>query len=182
MDSTTKSDIDELERVQGKIVPRRRPDTAVGKTHKMVTGCGNLYVTVNSDEEGLLEVFAAVGKAGGCASAQCEATTRLISLALRSGVDPDSVIRQLRGIRCPSIAWKDGTVILSCPDAIAKVLELHLNGDAPPEKHAEYNPGPAVQGPVRVRNLAGQCPECSSLVEYLDGCVVCRSCGYSKCG
>jgi ribonucleoside-diphosphate reductase alpha chain len=166
----------------GKITPRRRPDTAVGKTHKTVTGCGNLYVTINEDEVGLLEVFAAIGKAGGCASAQCEATTRLISLALRSGVDPDSVIRQLRGIRCPSTVWKDGNLILSCPDAIARVIEQHLGGNMPVDKPDIYVTASTLQGPIRIRNQAGQCPECSSLVEYVDGCIICRSCGYSKCG
>ena len=54
----------------------------------MRTGDGTLYVTVNEDENGLCEVFTAIGKAGGTVAAQTEAISRLISLALRSGVDP----------------------------------------------------------------------------------------------
>lgn len=162
-----------------KITPRNRPSLTVGVTEKMSTGCGNLYVTVNRDEEGICEVFAQMGKAGGCASAQSEATSRLVSLALRSGIEIDSIVRQLKGIRCPSISWKDGAVILSCPDAISKVLAKHSQ-DQPATGTAEHTS--PVQLPLPIRNLAGECPECSSLIEYADGCFVCRSCGYSKCG
>ena len=88
-----------------------------------------MYVTINSDDAGLCEVFSTLGKAGGCASAQLEAVCRLITLALRSGVDASAVIKQLRGIRCPSIAWEGGKSVLSCADAIASVLERHIGGE-----------------------------------------------------
>ena len=102
----------------------------------MTTGCGYIYITVNHDDQGIFEVFATLGKAGGCASAQLEATCRLISLALRSGVDVASVVKQLRGIRCPSIAWEEGKSILSCADAIASVLEKHIVGSTAESKPA----------------------------------------------
>ena len=134
----------------------------------MTTGCGSLYVTVNSDEQGICEVFSTLGKAGGCASAQLEATCRLISLALRAGVDVEAVVRQLRGIRCPSIAWEDGKSVLSCADAIASVLEKFTaaakpggnghNGDS----HAGGQKSKA-QDYGLVKNMAGQCPECATL-------------------
>lgn len=164
----------------GRIVPRTRPQITYGTTEKMTTGCGNLYVTVNADDKGICEVFSQMGKSGGCAQAQSEAVSRLISLALRSGVDIESIVRQLKGIRCPSIAWREGDVILSCPDAISKVLEARLRNGRTSEvltKAVEQKPTGAPP-----RNLVGQCPDCSSLLEYLDGCYVCRACGYSKCG
>ncbi|MFC2052512.1 vitamin B12-dependent ribonucleotide reductase, partial [Chloroflexota bacterium] len=114
---------------EGKIAPRKRSKVTSGITERVTTGCGYIYVTVNSDEKGICEVFSTLGKAGGCASAQLEATCRLISLALRARVDVTKVVRQLRGIRCPSIAWEEGKAVLSCADAIASVLEKHIKGD-----------------------------------------------------
>lgn len=168
------------EKIEGVgLTPRRRSKITQGITEKVTTGCGYIYVTVNSDEQGICEVFSTLGKAGGCASAQLEATCRLISLALRSGVDVASVVRQLRGIRCPSIAWEEGKSILSCADAIASVLEKHTGG-------AESNNG--VSNTVKkpedygvAKNLAGQCPECGNLLVYQEGCFICPSCGYTKC-
>ena len=152
--------------------PRKRAKTTSGVTERVTTGCGYIYVTVNSDDEGICEVFSTLGKAGGCAQAQLEAICRLISLALRSGVDVASVVRQLRGIRCPSIAWEGGKSILSCADAIASVLEKHTTG---------YEGKPRAEDYGLVKNLAGQCPDCGNLLVYQEGCFVCPSCGYTKC-
>jgi ribonucleoside-diphosphate reductase alpha chain len=136
------------------------------------------------DDKGIFEVFATLGKSGGCASAQLEATCRLITLALRSGIDVASVVKQLKGIRCPNIAWEDGKSILSCADAIAGVLEKHIGA----ESHG-LAPAPEValksenggNGNDAVKNLAGQCPDCGNLLVYQEGCYHCPSCGYTKC-
>lgn len=163
-----------------KRVPRERPTTTNGVTEKVATGCGNLYITVNFDEERVLcEVFCALGKAGGCASAQLEAITRLISLALRSGVDAESIIKHLRGIRCPSISWDRGHAILSCPDAIASVLEKHQSNGG-----VKVNPKASTKGTTKASSevsMAGQCPECGGLLVYQEGCLLCPGCGYTKC-
>ncbi len=156
----------------GGLTPRKRSKITSGITERVTTGCGYIYVTVNSDEQGICEVFSSLGKAGGCASAQLEAICRLISLALRSGVDVASVVRQLRGIRCPSIAWEEGKSILSCADAIASVLEKHISGDDNKPKLEDYG---------LAKNLAGQCPDCGNLLVYQEGCFICPSCGYTKC-
>ena len=111
------------------------------------------------------------GQSWRCASAQLEATCRLISLAFRSGVDVAKVVRQLRGIRCPSIAWEEGKSILSCADAIASVLGKHIIGDEKP-KIEDYG---------LAKNLGGQCPDCGGLLAYQEGCFVCHGCGYTKC-
>jgi len=154
------------------LTPRKRSKVTSGVTERVTTGCGYIYVTVNSDEQGICEVFSTLGKAGGCASAQLEATCRLISLALRSGVDVAKVVRQLRGIRCPSIAWEEGKSILSCADAIASVLEKHTTG---------YDGKPKLEDYGLTKNLAGQCPDCGNLLVYQEGCFICPSCGYTKC-
>ncbi|MBN1367574.1 MAG: vitamin B12-dependent ribonucleotide reductase [Dehalococcoidales bacterium] len=161
----------EITGVQSAILtPRKRSKVTTGVTERVTTGCGYIYVTVNSDETGICEVFTTLGKSGGCASAQLEATSRLISYMLRSGLDIAVIVKQLRGIRCPSIAWEEGKAILSCADAIASVLEKHITGEKP-----------KVQELHLAKNLAGQCPDCGSLLAYEEGCFKCHSCGYTKC-
>jgi ribonucleoside-diphosphate reductase alpha chain len=155
-----------------RLTPRKRPTETKGTVTKVNTGCGSIYVTVAYDDQGIFEVFATLGKSGGCASAQLEATCRLITLALRCGVDVASVVKQLKGIRCPSIAWEEGKSILSCADAIASVLEKHIGGETAPPPTEDYG---------LVKNLAGQCPDCGNLLRYQEGCYICPNCGYTKC-
>ncbi len=161
------------------LAPRKRSKVTTGITERVTTGCGYIYVTVNSDEEGICEVFSHLGKSGGCAAAQLEATCRLISLALRSGIEVAAVVRQLRGIRCPSIAWEEGKAVLSCADAIASVLERHIDSN----KSDKGNGGGAKTATDYgiVRNIAGQCPDCSSTLVFQEGCFICPGCGYTKC-
>ncbi len=147
------------------ITPRPRPERTTGATELITTGCGKLYVTVNRDHLGFCEVFAQMGKTGGCASSQIESTGRLISLALRSGVKIDSIIKQITGIRCPSPNWQNGCQVLSCPDAIAKVLASVAQVDQPESRLATM----------------GSCPDCGGSIEPEGGCLVCRSCGFSRC-
>ncbi len=162
----------ETARAEGTVLtPRKRAKITSGVTERVTTGCGYIYVTVNTDERGICEVFSSLGKAGGCASAQLEAACRLISLALRAGIDVASVVKQLRGIRCPSIAWEEGKSILSCADAIASVLERHIS-DENKLQFQDYG---------LAKNLAGQCPDCGNLLVYQEGCFICPSCGYTKC-
>ncbi|MGD9118986.1 MAG: vitamin B12-dependent ribonucleotide reductase [Dehalococcoidia bacterium] len=169
-----------------KLTPRERPTETQGAITKVSTGCGSLYITVAYDDKGIFEVFATLGKAGGCASAQLEATCRLITLALRSGVDVASLVKQLKGIRCPSIAWEGGKSILSCADAIAGVLEKHIGAESG-EGEESSNLEVALKSPDSgngtdaVKNLAGQCPDCGNLLVYQEGCYICPSCGYTKC-
>jgi len=184
------------EREGEKSAPRERPMVTRGITVKVETGCGKLYVTINEDDYGPCEVFASMGKAGGCAAAQIDAQARLISMALRSNVDPYSVVKQLKGLRCPSpsLLPQKGGRVLSCSDALARVLEQYLvefygnkdrqkkqqqNGEVEVFRHEQldFNFGASS----RTKNIAGMCPECSGVLEHDSGCVICHSCGYSKC-
>ena len=132
--------------------PKARQDVIQGTTRKIKTGCGNLYVTVNEDEEGnLFEIFNQIGKAGGCAASQSEAIGRLVSLALRSGIEPEDVIRQLRVISCHKPNWSSKGKIHSCADAIAKAIEWHLQEKSPASNtHAETK-GDSAGNPVEKR-------------------------------
>jgi ribonucleoside-diphosphate reductase alpha chain len=151
--------------------PRKRPSETKGTSTKVSTGCGSLYITVNYDDKGIFEVFSTLGKSGACAAAQLEAICRLISMSLRSGIDVSEIVKQLRGIRCPSISWEGGKSILSCADAIASVLEKHIKSDNKPELE-DYG---------LAKNMAGQCPECSNMLVFSEGCYHCPACGYTKC-
>jgi ribonucleoside-diphosphate reductase alpha chain len=185
----------EEKKIETRITPRKRSKRTTGFTERVNTGCGALYVTVNSDEIGMFEVFSTLGKAGGCASAQLESICRLITLALRSGVDPQAVVKQLRGIRCPSLAWEGGKSILSCADAIGSVLEDHINSeivdttetadspvaeDVKPASKTSHKGGKSADYGL-VRNIAGQCPDCGGLLAMEEGCYKCPMCGYTKC-
>lgn len=176
----------------GGIKPRPRPIITQGFTEKVQIGCGNLYITVNYDENGVCEVFTNTGRAGGCPS-QSEATARLTSIALRAGVDSAVIIEQLKGIRCPSTIRRKGLGVTSCPDAIAKVIEKVVkasqNGDPLPAIPPIQTPNTAAALPrpkpgmtPAEAKLAKYCPECGSPMEHEGGCVTCRDCGYSKCG
>ena len=171
---------------QAVIKPRPRPDMTTGITERVKIGCGNLYITVNYDDKGICEIFTNTGKAGGCPS-QSEATARLASIALRSGSDVRSIIDQLKGIRCPSTIRQSGMKCTSCPDAIAKAIErvyqqqVRLGHWAEPELSAAEGPA-ASQAETVVPGRMRFCPECGAKLEHEGGCVICRNCGYSKCG
>jgi ribonucleoside-diphosphate reductase alpha chain len=162
--------------------PRPRPEVTHGLTRKLHTGCGNLYVTINEDDQGKpFEVFSTIGKAGGCAVSQTEAICRLISFALRSGSDVVPIIEQLKGISCHSTVWGQGGKILSCADAIARALEMYL-------REKEEQPVPAgapprrKTGPIQIRmSKKGACPECGGPLRHESGCVCCEECDYSEC-
>jgi ribonucleoside-diphosphate reductase alpha chain len=166
-----------VEKAERKLSPRKRPKVTRGVTERVNTGCGYIYVTVNFDSRGISEVFSTLGKAGGCAAAQLEAISRLTSLALRSGIDIDSIVKHLRGIRCPSIAWEQGHAILSCADAIASVLTKYIREETTsnPETHQYENT-------ELIKSWAGQCPDCGGSLIYQEGCNICLNCGFTKCG
>lgn len=107
-----------------------RPDVLHGRTVKVRTGCGSLYVTINDDEKTgkPIELFLRLGKAGGCASATTETTGRLVSRLLQRGDDLRHIVRQLRGVSCHS----SGEGKPSCVAAVAEVLvqTFSLDGDA----------------------------------------------------
>jgi ribonucleoside-diphosphate reductase alpha chain len=166
-----------VEKAERKLSPRKRPKVTRGVTERVNTGCGYIYVTVNFDSRGISELFSTLGKAGGCAAAQLEAISRLTSLALRSGIDIDSIVKHLRGIRCPSIAWEQGHAILSCADAIASVLEKYIR-----EETASNPETPQPKNTELIKSWAGQCPDCGGSLIYQEGCNICLNCGFTKCG
>jgi len=174
-----------------RITPRPRPEVTSGTTTKVSTGCGNLYVTINSDANGKpFEIFTQMGKAGGCAASQLEAIGRLVSLALRSEIEVKSIIEQLRNIRCPSPSWEKGQRIFSCADAIARVIEKRLvnaiTSNVPVEeavamKHSHDDESVITDLGDHHADIVGVCPDCGGALRHEEGCIKCHACGYSKC-
>ena len=162
-----------------------------GLTRRIKTGEGTLYITINEDEQGLCEVFTTIGKAGGNAAAQSEAISRLISLALRSGINPQSIVRQLKGISGPNPTWEDGRLILSTPDAIGKALDdyLHEKNQHSDEEQdgkllitMEPDKSNKIEAATDIATKMMMCSNCDnrSIVNE-GGCLTCKSCGWSKC-
>jgi ribonucleoside-diphosphate reductase alpha chain len=162
--------------------PRIRPNETNGITRRIRTGEGSLYITINQDHNGLCEVFTTIGKAGGNAAAQSEAISRLISLALRSGIDPNAIVKQLKGISGPNPTWEDGRLILSTPDAIGRALETFLDGEEAPNSKKKVQFEIADESPIRTEPQGMYCKECEShgIVDE-GGCLLCKDCGWSKC-
>lgn len=161
---------------------RNRPNITQGTTLRMRTGDGTLYVTVNEDDNGLCEVFTAIGKAGGTVAAQTEAISRLISLALRSGIDPKSIINQLKGISGPNPTWENGQLILSTPDAIGRALESFLNRNDNSSSIPKNSTSKFEMAETNSQTKGRYCAECESYsVVNEGGCDTCKDCGWSKC-
>ena len=146
-----------------------RPDVMYGFTQRVQTGLGTLYLTVNEMNGKPFEVFATIGKSGHSVTAKAEAIGRLVSLALRSGLDVKDITAQLRGIGGEHPVFRRKGLLLSIPDAVAWVLESH------------YMDGKTNASVVQ-DIVENKCPDCGSPMTREEGCMVCHSCGFSHCG
>ena len=144
-----------------------RPSVLEGITEKIRTGYGNLYVTINTKDGRPFEVFAHIGKSGYSTMADTEAICRLISLALRSGLPVEAVIKQLHGIGGSAPVFSNGAKVSSIPDAIAQILNRHFGGGS--TSTAVHGHKPEI------------CPECGGAMFLEAGCFTCPACGHSNC-
>ncbi|SEL90280.1 adenosylcobalamin-dependent ribonucleoside-diphosphate reductase [Haloferax larsenii] len=191
---------------------RPRPDVLYGVTQRIDTGYGKLYVNINEDEDGNpFELFANIGNSGGFTASFTEALAKTVSTALRSGVDPEEIANELKGIRSPKVAWDKGEQINSIPDAIGTAMRRYLDGDIdkgyPQQKNlteleaeaaesgntdggvaidAGDADGADVQSDATADLLAAgespECPECGEMsLYYSEGCKTCQNCGWSEC-
>ncbi len=147
-----------------KRLPQDRPNSLPSVTDKIKTGFGNLYVTISYYNQKPFEVFTSIGKSGYTTMADAEALGRLISLALRSNVDPKEVIFQLKGIGGSEPVFTEGGLVQSLPDAIAKVLERHLGKT---ENHSKDL-------------FQVICKVCGATLPD-EKCPTCPNCGWNRC-
>ncbi len=175
---------------------RKRPKVITGSTQEIETAYGDLYVTINDDQQGPFEVFAQIGKAGGYTQSFTEGLGRTISLALRTGADAEDVIKQLDDIRSPQISWDQGTQIHSVPDAIAEAIKRHIgleNGQqqtvdnyenqVKPKTDTEEFADSTKKGTASIVSGGNnpECPDCGGMLELQEGCKKCSTCGWSQC-
>jgi len=144
--------------------PLDRPDSLPSVTDKIKTGFGNLYVTISYLDQKPFEVFTSIGKSGYTTMADAEALGRMISLALRTGVDPKDVIGQLKGIGGSEPIFTEGGLVQSLPDAIAKVLERHF--------------GEALNNSKDLYQVI--CKVCAATLPD-EKCPTCPNCGWNRC-
>jgi ribonucleoside-diphosphate reductase alpha chain len=98
---------------------KKGEDVLEGITTGVETGCGNVYIVTNAGADGkLAEVFASLGKSGGCARHWTEVIGRTISTLIRSDSDVKRLIKSLKGIKCQEEH--------SCADALASALDKFL--------------------------------------------------------
>jgi ribonucleoside-diphosphate reductase alpha chain len=188
-----------------------RPTVVHGYTRQVSAPEGKINVTINSDEQGPLEVFVNVGKAGSDIAALAEALGRLISLNLRvlsplSQTDrAQEIAEQLRGIGGSRSVGFGMQQVRSLPDAVARALEMHLDSLEQPEaQQQQADPPPAANekdtvngatnvtasatslaSPLSLSHLSvtgNLCPQCGcNTMVYEEGCRKCYSCGHSEC-
>ena len=151
-----------------RLAPMKRPKKLNGFTRKVRTGLGELYLTINEFNGKPFEVFATVGKSGKSAMAKAEAVGRLVSLALRSGIEVGEVVKQIRGIAGEHPVFREKGMLLSIPDAVGWILEEYYLKDRKPE--ADIAPG------------LDACPDCDGPLVFEEGCKSCKACGWNKCG
>ncbi|EMA04201.1 adenosylcobalamin-dependent ribonucleoside-diphosphate reductase [Haloferax denitrificans] len=187
---------------------RPRPDVLYGVTQRIDTGYGKLYVNINEDEHGEpFELFANIGNSGGFTASFTEALAKTVSTSLRSGVDPEEIANELKGIRSPKVAWDKGEQINSIPDAIGTAMRRYLDGDidkgypqqqnlteveaeAAAAEDADTDGGVAVDdgsdndavADLLAAGESPECPECGEMdLYYSEGCKTCQNCGWSEC-
>jgi ribonucleotide reductase alpha subunit/intein/homing endonuclease len=183
-----------------------RPPVVHGYTRQVSAPEGKVNVTINSDEQGPLEVFVNVGKAGSDIAALAEALGRLISLNLRilSPLSQTDRVReiadQLRGIGGSRSVGFGMQQVRSLPDAVARALEMHIESlqesqvaEADSPKTSQQDRSEQRKNGVRensssplslnMLNVTGNlCPQCGcNTLVYEEGCKKCYSCGYSEC-
>lgn len=181
----------EIQADKNRLAPRPRPEVMTGKTYRVRTGYGNMFVTVNNDEKGFpFEVFATIGKSGGFYQEQSEAICRLVSLSLRSGIKIEEIVDQLKGIRGPMPVFTEKGTVLSLPDAMGRILQDHAALSnrieeviARPENQEilPFVEEKKVERSMAEFGLMPGCPECGSQLTMSEGCISCKGCGFSRC-
>jgi len=158
-------------------IPRERPEWLSGPTIKATCGCGNIYITVNSLDGKLFEVFVRCGKNGECTNTTLGAIGFIFSDMLQNGVPLENYARRLIGFECErkiTMIEGKGEAVYSCVDAVAKTLLRYLESRSPSESR------PAEQARESKDVRGKTCSQCGGMVVHEGGCDHCLTCGHSE--
>lgn len=169
--------------VWGRIRPIERPDTLEGFTTAKETPVGKLFLTLNTLEGHPVELFAQIGKAGSDVAAFTEAIARMVSIALRSGVEPQEIADQLMGIGGSRSIGFGPNRVRSVPDAMGQFIDEYVNHIRKPEGEPEGESHPRQDElPLLPGKKFSLCPSCGTWnLVHVEGCLKCLACGYSEC-
>ena len=171
--------------------PLDRPSTLDGNTYKLKWPDSEhaIYVTINdiivNDMRRPFEVF--INSKNMEHFAWTVGLTRMISAVFRRGGDVSFVVDELKAVFDPrGGAWVGGKYIPSILAAIGGVLEEHMMkiGFIKDTDTSLFHKSGEV---TKVENLKlsrqKSCTSCGQFdLQMIEGCMTCRSCGYSKCG
>lgn len=166
----------------------------IGLERHLTTGCGSLHCQAFFDKKTgeLYETYLAKGSKGGCLSS-LSGLSRMISTSARAGVSTKDIVDQLRSsIECPSYCVrratkKDTSKGNCCPAAVGNALAdmqkeinamLGISNSSATENSLQQNEESSEYKYSETKHL---CPECGEELTFEGGCVVCKSCGWSKC-
>lgn len=175
-------------------------DNLIGMKRRLTTGCGSLHCTAWFDPHtgDLMEIYLNKGSTGGCANFMV-GLSRMISLACRGGVKIEDIADQLQSTgACPSYASRTATKHdtskgACCPMAVGNalmemwremkeriekgnsIIALANSNSQIPSSESIPSSNPEVDN-------GAKCPECGSELIQEGGCVICKSCGWSRCG
>jgi ribonucleoside-diphosphate reductase alpha chain len=186
-----------LREIEGRIAvverPRpyrqRLPDERRSITHKFQVGDQEGYITVGLYDDGRPgEIFVKIAKEGSTVSGLMDAVALLTSVTLQYGVPVQDLARKLKNTRFepygrtnnPDIPWATSIV-----DYVFRWLERKFSpeaAEADASAHATQDVGAQHAAPLPAEETGLGCPDCGALLVYQEGCLVCRSCGYNKCG
>ena len=171
--------------------PLDRPSTLDGNTYKLKWPDSEhaIYVTINdiivNDKRRPFEVF--INSKNMEHFAWTVGLTRMISAVFRRGGDVSFVVDELKAVFDPrGGAWVGGKYIPSILAAIGGILEEHMMkiGFIKDSDTSLFHKSSEV---TKVENLKlsrqKSCTSCGQFdLQMIEGCMTCRSCGYSKCG
>ena len=171
--------------------PLDRPSTLDGNTYKLKWPDSEhaIYVTINdiivNDKRRPFEVF--INSKNMEHFAWTVGLTRMISAVFRRGGDVSFVVDELKAVFDPrGGAWVGGKYIPSILAAIGGILEEHMMkiGFIKDSDKSLFHKSGEV---TKVENLKlsrqKSCTSCGQFdLQMIEGCMTCRSCGYSKCG